>query len=78
MKAIEFPEQTTVYAKEQPQYRPLPSWRGPGPEHLVVTCWQLSWTERVKLLGTGKIWWSQLTFGDPLQTVREGQFKTGG
>lgn len=70
MEPIEFPQQTAVFAKDQPEYLPLPAHRSGPPEYAVTTCWRLSLVERLKLLVTGRIWWSQLTFGGPLQPQR--------
>jgi len=68
MKPIEFPEQTVVIAKDQPQYRPLPAHRVSGdPEGRATFCWKLSLRERFKLLITGRIWQQVLTFNQPLQ-----------
>ncbi len=67
MKLIEFPEQNVVYAKDQPEYLPLPAMRTPGVDGELICCWQLSWRERVRVLFTGRIWHSILTFGKPLQ-----------
>lgn len=65
MKPIEFPEQNVVYAKDQPQYLPLPAHRTPLGE--VISCWQLTWREAFRLLFTRKLWLRQLTYNDPLQ-----------
>jgi hypothetical protein len=68
MKTIEFPEQTTVFAKDQKQYNPLPAHKFPGdPKGCVTCCWKLSWRERLTVLWTGAIWHQVLTFNDPLQ-----------
>lgn len=68
MQLIEFPEQTVVIAKDQPQYNPLPAWRKPGdPEGRIVCCWKLTWGERLALLFTGLIWHQVLTYNEPLQ-----------
>jgi len=68
MDVIEFPEQTVVIAKDQPQYRPLPAYRqSADPEGLVICCWHLTWRERFRLLFTGRIWHHILTFNEPLQ-----------
>ncbi len=57
-----------VYAKDQPQYLPLPAYRdGRG---TVVTRWQLSWRERLRVLFSGSIWLSMMTFNQPLQPVK--------
>jgi hypothetical protein len=68
MKPIEFPEHNCVYAKDQPQYLPLPVHK--TEDGVVTSCWSLSWRERLKILFTGRIWWSVLTFNHPLQPQR--------
>lgn len=65
MKPIEFPEQNCVYAKDQPEYLPLPVHKTPEGE--VISCWVLTWRERLKVLLRGRIWWSVLTFNHPPQ-----------
>ncbi len=68
MKLIEFPEQTTVYAKDQPEYLPLPAHRFAGdPQGRIACCWQLTWRERFTLLWRGVLWHQVLTFKQPLQ-----------
>lgn len=68
MNLIEFPEQTVVIAKDQPQYNPLPAHRFPDdPEGRIACCWQLTWRERLTVLWSGKIWHQVLTFNRPLQ-----------
>lgn len=73
MKPIEFAEQNCVYAKDQPEYLPLPAFKTAfGPDNLgeVWSCWRPTMRERIKLLFTRKIWLSCATFGRPLQPVR--------
>jgi len=68
MKLIEFPEQTVVIAKDQPQYLPLPAHRFAGDqEGRIAFCWSLSWRERLTVLWRGTIWQQVLTFNKPLQ-----------
>lgn len=68
MDIVEFPEQTLVIAKDQPQYRPMPAYRQPrDPEGRVICCWRLTWRERLKVLFSGVIWHHILTFNGPLQ-----------
>lgn len=68
MKLIEFPEQTVVIAKDQPEYIPLPAYQYPdSPEGQIVCCWSLTWRERFKVLLSGRIWHSVLTFHKSLQ-----------
>lgn len=67
MDLIEFPEQTVVIAKDQPQYRKLPAYQYFDAEGRIACCWQLSLYERLVLLFTGKLWHQVLTFNQPLQ-----------
>ncbi len=67
MDIVEFPEQTAVYAKDQPEYRPLPAHRMGDTHGTITCCWRLTWRERLKVLLTGLIWHQILTFRRPLQ-----------
>jgi len=67
MKPIEFPGHNVVFAKDQPEYLPLPALR--MPDGMVITCWELSEDEKKQILETGKIYLQQLTFNQPLQPV---------
>jgi hypothetical protein len=67
MKLIEFPEQTVVIAKDQPEYEPLPAHQFGDVYGTIACCWQLTWWERLTVLFTGKIWHQVLTFQEPLQ-----------
>lgn len=65
MNPIEFPQQNTVFAKDQPEYLPLPAHR--SDDGMTVTaCWGMSWRERLRILWTGRVYVSLLTFGRPL------------
>ena len=64
MKPIEFSQQTMVWARDQPEYLPLPAYVD---ERETVTKWRLTWPERVRMLLTGRLWLHQLNFGEPLQ-----------
>jgi len=61
---IEFPEQTIVWAKDQPPYLPLPAFTN---EEETISCWSLTWLERLRILWTGRLWLRQMNFGDKLQ-----------
>ena len=65
MKPITFDEQNCVYAEDQPPYLPLPVYKTAN--GMVVSCWALTWRERLRVLLTGRMWWSVLTFNKPLQ-----------
>lgn len=67
MQLTEFPEQTVVYAKDQPEYMPLPAHQVGDREGIIICCWKLSWRERLRLLRSGRIWHHVLTFHQPLQ-----------
>lgn len=67
MKLVEFAEQNVVFAKNQPEYLPLPAHVKEGPAGQITCCWQLKWSERLKVLWTGVIWHNVLTFNNPLQ-----------
>jgi hypothetical protein len=56
-----------TYAKNQPPYRPLPVLLSDADEEgRRITCWRLTWRERLRLLVTGQIWLHQLTFVTPI------------
>lgn len=57
-----------VYAKDQPEYIPLPAYR--TDDGMVVTRWKLSIGDRLRLLIGGSLWLSVLTFNRPLQPVK--------
>jgi len=63
-----FAESNVVYAKDQPEYLPLPAHR--ATDGRVTTCWRLSWRERLRVLFGGRVWLQMLTFNKPLQPVK--------
>ena len=67
MNLIEFPEQTVVIAKDQPEYKPLPAHQFGDESGTIACCWKLGFLERIRVLLTGKIWHQILTFNGPLQ-----------
>ena len=64
MKPIEFKEQNTVFAKDQPEYVPLPAYTD---KKQTISLWQMTWPERMLVLLCGKLWLRQLNFDEPLQ-----------
>lgn len=66
MRPIEFKEQNCVYAKDQPEYIPLPGHKVNDDRGEFIFCMKLTFTERIRVLITGKIWGSLLTFNKPL------------
>lgn len=77
MNTIKFPEQNKVYAENQPEYNPLPVYDRKNETGEQVSCWHLTWKERFKLLITGKIWLSVLTFNQALQPLKMSVHKEG-
>lgn len=69
MKPSDFPQSNAVFGQGQKEYIPLPGYRAPGIHGKVITCWQMTWRERLKFLFTGKLWLSQLTFNANLQPI---------
>lgn len=70
MKPVDFPGTNVLFAKEQPEYIPLPAMRIPDdPQGLIITKWELSPDELKRIQETGTIHLSVLTFNQPLQPV---------
>ena len=67
MEPTDFPESNKVWARDQEEYRPLPSWSN---ERETISRWSLTWRERFQVLMTGTMWLRQLNFGSPLQPQR--------
>jgi hypothetical protein len=68
MKPIDFAEKNCVYAKDQPEYSPLPVHKSECGQ--IWSCWKLTFRERIKVLFTGVCWINVLTFNKPLQPMR--------
>ena len=68
MNPIEFEGHNTVYAKDQPEYLPLPVFKSKTGE--VTSCWRLTWVERLQVLFFGRVYITILTFNKPLQPLR--------
>ena len=62
---VKLPE--TVYAKDQPEYQPLPAHK--SDDGTVLTRWKLSFKERLKVLFYGDVYLWLSTFNKPLQPV---------
>jgi len=66
MRPIKFTECNTEFAKDQPEYNTLPAFKTGTAEGEVVTCWKLSFKERLRVLFFGCIWLNLMTFNQPL------------
>lgn len=67
MLPVAFPGVNATYAKDQPEYIPLPVFK--RHDGLVLSCWRMSWRERLRVLLTGRVWVGALTFHKPLQPL---------
>jgi hypothetical protein len=68
MRLLDFPGRNVVFAKDQPEYLPLPAYRVPGDSYgRVVFCWKPSLRERLRVLWSGELWHTVMTFNHPLQ-----------
>jgi hypothetical protein len=64
MEPIEFAQMTTTWAKDQPPYLPLPAYTD---ERETISCWRLSWRDRLTAFFRGRLWLRQMNFGSALQ-----------
>jgi hypothetical protein len=66
VKPTTFPQCNVNIAEHQPEYLPLAAYQS-GDE--TISCWSLSWRERLTALWTGRVWLRQLTFRQALQPI---------
>ena len=69
-RAVLPPHEEVTFARNQPQYRPLPTVILDGREGRVISRWTLSPEERAAIAAGEDIYLEQLTFGNPLQPQR--------
>lgn len=62
MKPVAFDGMSSVMGVGQPEYDPLPAYRG---EKETLSCWRLTWRERLTVLFRGNVWVWQMDFGRP-------------
>lgn len=67
MKPVEFKEQNVVFAKDQPEYLPLPAFL--NSDGVVTSCWELSEDEIKEIISSRKIWVCQKIFDRVLQPI---------
>lgn len=67
MKPISFPEVNVIYAKDQPEYNPLPVYKDERGN--IVSCWEFSDEEIEEIKKNKCIWLSAMTFNKPLQPL---------
>lgn len=66
MKTISFKHQNIVFAENQPEYTPLPALKLNTENGEVISCWSMNFRERLKVLVTGRVWLSLMSFNKPL------------
>lgn len=70
MKPVEFEGSNCVYAEDQEEYLPLHAYKHGDKCGSITSCWQLSLRERLKVLFTGRIYSTLLSFGNLLTPQR--------
>jgi hypothetical protein len=68
MQPVEFKGQNIIFAKDQPQYQPLPAIK--LEDGMVITCWEMTPEELEEVTQTRRVFLRQLTFNNLLQPVR--------
>jgi hypothetical protein len=66
MRPVKFKEQNCTFAENQPEYLQLPALKIDSDNKEVISCWKLSFKERLRVLFLGRIWLSLASFGMPL------------
>lgn len=70
MKPINFKQANVIFAKDQPEYNPLPAYKIPeDPEGTIITKWELTPEELNEINETGCLYLKVLTFNYPPQPV---------
>lgn len=67
MKPVEFEGHNVVFAKDQPEYLPLPALK--LEDGYVVTCWELTPEEVSNIAVTKRLYIGLMTFNMPLQPL---------
>jgi len=67
MSPITFAGCNVTFAEDQPEYLPLPARR--EKDGRVITCWAMTWRERLSVLLRGRLYILMLTGGGPLQPI---------
>jgi len=70
MKPIKFKGYNCIFAKDQPEYIPLPVKKIIGHKGEIISVWKPTLKERIKILFGFNIGLSLLTFNEPLQPLK--------
>jgi len=66
MKPVYFKGCNREFAKNQPQYNTMWAWEQEGGQGTVVSKWEFSFRERIRILFGANMWVTFLMFGKPL------------
>lgn len=69
MKPIKFKEANVVFYKDKPGYMPMYAFKTSDAEGYIVSCWNLSISERIRVLFTGKIWINSMMYHNPITAI---------
>jgi len=69
MKPVKFKGQNTVIKSKSNDFYDMPILVSDTTEGHVVMCYKLSFIERIRVLFTGRIWLSVLSFKKPLKPM---------
>jgi len=67
MEPIRFKEVNVTFAKDQPDYLPLPAHK--TKDGVVTTCWKMTFREKIKLFFTGRLYLQVQTFNKPFSPI---------
>jgi len=67
MQPIDFEHTNCKIAEDQKEYITLPAYKTTDDLGMVVSCWKMSFMERLRVLFTGRVYLSVLTFNKTLQ-----------
>jgi len=60
---VKFPEAEATYGRRNAPFVPVHVFVD---DEEVISCWQLSWWERIVIVWTGRLWLRQYTKGDKM------------
>ena len=70
MKSVDFPQANIALAKDQPQYQTLYVYcNRESPQVPMTMCFELSQEEVNEIVRTGKLYFTQITFGKPFSPI---------
>ena len=64
MKPTKFKHQNIVFGKGQKEYQQLPALKIDTPEGNVITCWKLTFWDRIRVLFLGRVWLNLMSFNN--------------